>query len=733
MNNKFENDLNIVLIMIYFVVLMLFFISCKAEFEIDSDNDGLSDKQEKIFGLDPFDSDSDGDGIIDSKDLDPIPKPFTIKSELSDLIMGSEDSRAIIRTILIKGKDTPVENAKLHLDTDLGVFSSIKYKDSGEYIVELESSNRGLANIIIKYTDSENSLLTVKSNLSVYFILEDDLPQPGNNTAAFSENKSLDKNLKVFAVYGYSTGYQSHAPIPFKNAFIQIEKNSQLFPLAYTNSAGFVEIEDENLKGPVNITVGYLGFRTVSIFNVNSYIVTVPLFEIDKLNNQNEETGAITGKVIGWRGNEHIPPFPEGSSIFGQFNAAIVQLAAKNVPLVSMSMSNMLEYNSSGDNLSLESVIPKNFVIADLENPENNIYRLENIRPGEYLIYSLAGITQDILKWLQDPYYLNFDTKALGIEKVVVEAGQTLEKDIELNINLNKGAPFTEQIEVFIGNSPKDIRSCGPDFNEVNYLEYNCKTMSNIMLLPALFTEDQWVISSDIEAGYNLERFSNPLITVFPTNDHFRMIELGLKFTPLIVAVAGRDAYNGAILPGLSAAVSKGFSTPVNFNIPESWAHLPITKFPKAPLIDKRPDEWLDSVSFPSVISWRKPLGMNDPELYTIRINYMTSPPYNPFTGGTIGGPESHFLWEIYIPGYITEIIMPKLPEFATLISNPVPTDISNSVYHYNESNLEFEITAYYLEYDTNQFDFNNNFFFYEVNYYTKKASQDSFIFSVSD
>jgi|GEM_PF-2650254 hypothetical protein len=38
----------------------------------DSDEDGLTDEQEKILGTDPFKPDTDGDGIIDSKDPNPL-------------------------------------------------------------------------------------------------------------------------------------------------------------------------------------------------------------------------------------------------------------------------------------------------------------------------------------------------------------------------------------------------------------------------------------------------------------------------------------------------------------------------------------------------------------------------------------------------------------------------------------------------------------------------------------
>ena len=42
---------------------------------VDSDGDGLTDRQEARFGTDPAVPDTDGDGLLDGEDPSPLPGP----------------------------------------------------------------------------------------------------------------------------------------------------------------------------------------------------------------------------------------------------------------------------------------------------------------------------------------------------------------------------------------------------------------------------------------------------------------------------------------------------------------------------------------------------------------------------------------------------------------------------------------------------------------------------------
>jgi len=57
----------------------------------DSDNDGLTDNQERQLGTDPLNEDTDGDGILDDEDTSTLPNRFPIKRDL-DSIYGNRDA-----------------------------------------------------------------------------------------------------------------------------------------------------------------------------------------------------------------------------------------------------------------------------------------------------------------------------------------------------------------------------------------------------------------------------------------------------------------------------------------------------------------------------------------------------------------------------------------------------------------------------------------------------------------
>ena len=722
-------------IFVIFLAGLLFLTACRALDSKDSDKDGLSDRQERIMGLDPHDPDSDGDGIIDSEDTNPIPPPISMKLNLLDVILNTDKSVAKIEINLFTGKNNPIKGAEFTLNTDLGIFKSVKEKKDGLYTVNLTSNERGVANVVINYQNATNKTLKISDSIRIYFVLENDLPQPGNNTSGFKDAGEIDGDLRIFALYGDTTGYKNKPPLPFKGAFVLIEKGNLVLPVQYTNSSGFAQFSHPDLTGPVNITVGFNGFRTTSLYHVNSAVITVPMYKTDYTIEQIEQsTGTIKGLVTGWDNDEHIQPFPSGGSILREFNAAILHVSMRNIPLISISMGNMLVYENTDTSQSLEAMVPKNFVIYNSENPEEAKFNLDNIPEGDYLIYAFAGIAKNLLDWVKNPFQMNFDTRAMGIHSVTVKAGEVTEQNIELNIGLMDGDEDTKTMEIHLDNFPFDPRACGSNKDMPDHTLSDCMEIPNALIVPILNTGGDGFITVDVKTNYNFEDFQNPIYTVIPTNSHWRIRELGLNITPLIVGIASRAARDGADPPGISTAIYQGNETYVDFTENETFSTIPLIQSPAPPPLSMSLDTKISSIESPYTIKWFPSPNIQQPDVYAIRFNYMVSSPPNIFIEGSIGGPRSHLLWEIIVPGTTNEIVLPDIVEFTSKLINPVPNSGSETdPFIYGENDLEIEITAYYLGAFDKTFNYNRNFEISDLSLHARAASQDSFIIEVKN
>jgi hypothetical protein len=104
----------------YFVVLVLFFLlimpAVVRAVSPDSDNDGLTDDQEKIIGTDPSNPDSDGDGFKDGDEIkngySPL-DPKQVKLEKSDVDNdGLSDRMELNFHTLLNNPDTDGDGFK---------------------------------------------------------------------------------------------------------------------------------------------------------------------------------------------------------------------------------------------------------------------------------------------------------------------------------------------------------------------------------------------------------------------------------------------------------------------------------------------------------------------------------------------------------------------------------------------------------------------------------------------
>ena len=125
-------------------------------------------------------------------------------------------------------------------------------------------------------------------------------------------------------------------------------------------------------------------------------------------------------------------------------------------------------------------------------------------------------------------------------------------------------------------------------------------------------------------------------------------------------------------------------------------------------------------------------------DLYVVRINYMTPAPMNPMTHDTstgkpysVGGPRSHVLWELFVPGDRTTIELPVFPEDAPvkpILKNPV-SNLSDkeAQQNYGPDTLEIELNVYKLGAGDKPFDYNDDFEYFDVNLHAFDVSQDSY------
>lgn len=700
------------------IIFILFFISCEGYIlSRDSDRDGLTDRQEKLFGTDPNNPDTDEDGIIDGEDKEPLTLPKVFLS-VADVEREEKLNKAKIYITIING-EREIKINYINAKTNLGKFSSFSKVKKNEFLIELNSKQNGIAEVEVTYDDPYDYFGVVGEGVKIYFTYYGEIPPPGNNTDKYINSGGIDGFLRIFTIDGRTLGSSSIKPQPYEKAFVMVETEDGKIFKGWSDKKGVIEFYDEKLQGNVNLTAGAEGYRYITLWKVNSQNIAIPLYPLDN-NYKARNTGSVKGKIIGFKGEGGLPPFLEGGSVSTKVSAGIVSYALKNVPLSSISMGNIL-ISPTEDNIL---PVPSNLVFY-IEGDKNlkGEFLLQDLDEGEHLIFALAGEVSNIFEAMVDPYRLKFIPKAMGIERVFIEKQKVVEKDILLDINL---LPLEDTIDVYLGNLPLDPQ--------------NLKPLPNGLLLPVMDTGEGFIFVN-VDSSYNFEDFKNPLKVRFPPQSHPKIKELGLNLIPLVVGLAGRASIFGADPPGISTAIYTGAKPgdKVFLNNIDAWLSLPVGIEPPPPPKGSAIDAVGGKIK-EGIIKWTHDLEPEKPDLYVVRINYMTGARKNPFISKngevySIGGPRSHCIWEFFVPSEFQEIKIPQLLKDALsqpVLKNPLPSIADEKLaQHYGEKTLEVEINAYLLGDYGKDFDYNNNFEFQDLNLHTRGVSQDSYLFEV--
>ena len=319
----------------------------------------------------------------------------------------------------------------------------------------------------------------------------------------------------------------------------------------------------------------------------------------------------------------------------------------------------------------------------------------------------------------QNPYELKFEPMALGVKDVEVRAGEVIDIDLPLLVDLR---PDTDKARLHFGQLPIDPRTGTP--------------LPMGLVLPMIRTGKGYIFL-DVNSSWNLPNFSNPISLIFPRGVDEVLASYGLSVDPMVVGLAARPARAGFDLPGISTRVSHVLfedgasktSPTVYMNDGGGWPELPGFIKPKPPQSDA-----LDAVGeslFPDrQIAWKM---RSDADMTILRLNYMTPPIHNKILNSDIGASQAHLLWEIYVPAPHREVVLPRLheraPDYPVLV-NYEPTT-KDDAYQYDEKTIELEINAYYM--GPKVFDYRRNFCFEDVNVNAQGVSQDSYLISVRE
>ena len=682
----------------------------------DSDGDGLTDAQERWLGTDPNDPDTDDDGRPDGEDPEPLdlePHLVLTRGDVPD----SEGPRSVaLHVRLTDWRDRPISGAaaELRAASELGELDPFVESAAGRYEATLTTTASGLAVVRVDYTDADDRSAT--DSVTVVFPGAEP-PPPGVNTGEYTGAGPLDGRLTVFTVDARTTEWNDKQRQPFPEAFVQVVAGERVFEQS-SGEKGYVTFgsEADPLLGPVIVTVGADRMAWRTFYDLDAAVLSVPLKRLDPVDGVDDaDTGSITGAIIGFHG-EQTSCDPEALGIrfdeannspFADINAAVVQVGLRNVPLSSISAGTVLEPPSPE---SLFSIWPANLALVNVSEH----YSLEGLWPDDYLVFALGGVATNVKDAAYDPYLLQFDPIALAISRVTVEAGQVTQQDLELCVPLAGREPVT--VDLAKAAMPADPRTGA--------------SLPNALMLPVMDTGKGFVfvdVKGDVPEVQTVGiRFPDPEDPVIQG--------LGLVLDPLLTGLAGRPAVSGADPPGISTVIRHAWAPEhIDYDVASVWPALPVGIDPPPP---EDPDAALDVVGGElegGRLAWDVYGDAPPPDLFVLRINYMTPAPASIIPDAeNFGGPRSHLLWELYVPGDRREVVLPELPADVRLLVNPAPTEPDDpGNQSYAADVLELEVNVYYIEKDGKPLTYNADFELTDVNLHALGVSQDSYLFRV--
>lgn len=717
--------------------------SCTAEVRgLDSDGDGLSDEQERMFCTDPHHPDTDGDTIPDALDPSPCDKPkINVVPTVVSTISTETQATATVQIAVRDANGRWIDDDTLEVRTTFGELTPLTKIGTGIFEISLSSSNDGAAEVtfsLMHANVSETILVELKLKKETTVEPNPDNPDPekptpplesfscadfvlttsGVNPGIYANSGKMDGKLIVAAVDGQSLDWSDSALRAKPGAYVQVDLGDGSVLHGTTDDKGCVAFEDERLKGEVTVTIGAQKARYVTMTHIDARVIVFPLISRDITQKDAKTEGAkVTGTVRGFWGETGLPTLPpQNTNVFGTINIAIVQAAIRNMPLSSMNTGSILR-PPNGESVTAELFdIPPNLVLSNKRDPSLSRFSLDKLEPGKYLIFALAGAGGNILAASQNPYELKFKPMALGIKEIEVRAGETVDIDLPLQIDLRTN---TDDARLHFGQLPTDPKTG--------------QALPMGLVLPMIRTGKGYIFL-DVNSEWNLPNFSNPISLIFPRAVDKVLTSLGLSVDPMVVGLAARRAVSGFDLPGISTRVShivfdKSSTAPpaIYMNNGAQWPSLPKFVTPEPPQ-----SEALDAVGgnlYPDrKIAWEM---KSDADLTILRLNYMTPPVHNKILNSDIGASQAHLLWEIYVPAPYREVVLPSLseqaPDYPVLV-NYEPTT-KDAAYQYDETTIELEINAYYM--GPKHFDYERDFCFEDVNIHSSSVSQDSYLISV--
>lgn len=732
----------------------------------DSDGDGLSDRQEQAFGTDPKTVDTDKDGIPDGSDPAPLGK-VRLSLTAGPIQKAGDGSGNLCVEFLATlrngdGKLMTGEAVRVQWAPRGGTIPPtalpVSSSGDGSYRADLCVADRVPVQVSAAYEPPELSH-RAQDSLVVWF--GSDLPQPGVNTGTFKGAGASQGGLTVFALAGDTVGFPDASPQPFAGALVAVRSANGKWFWKQTAETGTVRFgppeEAEALVAPFDVHVGAVGYRFTSYLGVDARSVAVAMARLDPIAGQDAgRSGVIEGEVTGFLGEFEkeygVSRFPKGRLIdgfLGGSNApapiAIVQVAVKNRPLSSVSMGSILTRPADPEGLP----VPANMAQCSLGSDDAPqceapaTFRLEGIAEGQHLLFALGGLARDALGAVRDPYKLNFEPRALGIVRVRVHGGEVTRADIPMQIDLRPQPGST--VDVLLDHPPTDWKT-GASM---------APPKGNVLAMPVMDTFGEGFIFVAVDGRFNRDGFDPavPIAVRFPPDDHPVIRRLGIPaLNRLMVGLAGRGSLWGADPPGISTPVrpQRKAGDVVGFNTTDTWLDMPRITTPRQPEDPTLPLDTLSPDRFNGTVEWRASSRSPSPQLYVLRVNYMTPAPPNLLiddlpagVSGSLGGPVSHCLWEIFVPGDRTRVDLPAFPADVParpVLANPAPSledkDPETGEYllrpqHYGPKTIELELNAYVLEAGGKRFDFNDDFAYDDVNLQCTVVSQDSFVVSV--